>query len=265
MRTAVRGVNQPSASATAPTPSHIAAATSHTSARNARPVAIGVNQKMVLADSIPCMSVVTSRLPVWSYTQTMSTRYAVRLAIAARMDSTRKAGSGIPPAYVPLTKTCCRKCHSPHSTPMIRPVIGTLCVRLSLGAAKPVQPISSRMVVSAAPRPPSTTATLLPLMKSGDCSDSANSMPPATNGAGKIAMAYQPMPTRHFNKRDNNARYPSRPSTSPVSSRPAILGPASMTMTADRKAPSACQLVLTSDFGPTTSTKPPHESANVRR
>ena len=89
-------------------------------------MAIGVNQKIVLAVSMPCISVVTSRLPVRSYTQTMSTRYAVRFATAAKTDSIRKTRRGIPPAYVPLTKICCRKCHSPHSTPTIRPVIGTL-------------------------------------------------------------------------------------------------------------------------------------------
>ncbi len=96
-RTAGLDISQPSATATAPTPTHIAAATSHTSARNVAPVAIGVNQKIVLAVSIPCISVVTSRLSVPSYTQTMSTRYAVKLATAARMDSVTKTARGIPP------------------------------------------------------------------------------------------------------------------------------------------------------------------------
>jgi hypothetical protein len=43
-----------------------------------------------------------------------------------------------------------------------------------------------------------------------------------------------------------------------------MLGPASITRIADRNFPSACQLVLTSELGPTTSRKPPHEIANVR-
>src|SRR5690606_4485581 len=86
------------------------------------PVATGANQKIDPAVSIPCISVVTNRLLVRSYTQTRRTRYAVRLATAAKKDSIRNAVSGMPPAYVPLMKTCCRKCHSPQSTPTMSPV-----------------------------------------------------------------------------------------------------------------------------------------------
>ena len=44
----------------------------------------------------------------------------------------------------------------------------------------------------------------------------------------------------------------------------AMLGPASMTVTAERNAPSACQFVLTTEPGPTTSRKPPQEIVKVR-
>ena len=64
------------------------------------------------------------------------------------------------------------------------------------------------MVVTAAPRPPSTTAVLLSAVRSGDVSDSANKTPAATIGAGRIAMAYQRMPTRHLRSRENRSRYP---------------------------------------------------------
>ena len=87
-------------------------------------------------------------------------------------------------------------------------------------------------------------------MKSGDVSDSVNKMPAATIGAGRIAKTYQRTPTRHLTSRTNSSRYPARPSTRPVNNKPAMLGPASMTRTAARNFPSACQFVLTSESRP---------------
>src|SRR5690242_21024669 len=106
-------------------------------------------------------------------------------------------------------------------------------------------------------------AVLLSAVKSGEVVDSTYKTPAETIGAGRIAMAYQPTPTRQLPSRETRSRYPARPSTRPVSSKLAILGPASMARTADKNFSSACQLELTSELGPSISRKPPHESANV--